>query len=381
VQADGKLVAAGRTDNIMALARYRRDGALDPSFGNGGRVTTDLTSGSPERITALAQQADGKLVAAGEAVSGPDPRGTIFDFALTRYNPDGSLDPTFGSGGTVTTDFADDNDEAAAVVVQPDGKLVIAGSATTGIGQDPFPRTLIDFALARYNPDGSLDSTFGQGGKVTTNFIDGTDRAAALVLQPDGKLVAAGLAFIETTPDIHNERTGFGLARYNPDGSLDPTFGTGGTVISDTPDLLRATALVRQPDGKLVAAGTAVGPNRNAPLALVRYNPDGSPDPTFGTGGTVVNDFGGVFQWPTGLVRQPDGKLAVAGGTDAFLLARFNPNGTPDPKFGTGGLVTTSLGPAGGGPEALAMQADGKLVAAGWQGGVQPDFALVRYRA
>jgi uncharacterized delta-60 repeat protein len=354
-----------------------RPGDLDNSFGRRGIVITDFGVGHWDIAETVLVQADGKLVAAGR---------TDNSLALARYRRNGALDPTFGNGGTVTTDFADDQDQASAVVVQPDGKLVIAGSAVTGVAD---ARKLIDFALARYNPDGSLDPTFGQGGKVTTNFIDGTDRAEALVLQPDGKLVAAGLAYIEVAADPRNDRTGFGLARYNPDGSLDSTFGQGGKVISDTPDLDRAAALVLQPDGKLVAAGTAVGADRNAPpLALARYNPDGSPDPAFGTGGTVVNDFGGVFWWPKGLVLQPDGKLAVAGySAGVFALARFDPGGTPDPTFGAGGLVTTSLGPAGGRAEALAMQADGKLVVAGWQsheppgpGVLEPDFALVRYR-
>jgi uncharacterized delta-60 repeat protein len=164
----------------LGLARYNPDGTLDPSFGTGGMVTTDIASNINE-ARALVQQADGKLVLAGFAVG---PAGS-FDFALARYNPDGTLDPSFGTGGTVTTDFANGDDFARALVVQANGKLVAAGPATTATGQD--------FALARYNPDGTLDPNFGTGGTVTTDFAGG-DLADALVMQADSKLVAAGEA-------------------------------------------------------------------------------------------------------------------------------------------------------------------------------------------
>jgi uncharacterized delta-60 repeat protein len=174
--------------------------------------------------------------------------GGFGDFALARYLPEGSLDPTFGVGGKVTTDFGG-FESAGALVRQPDGKLVAAGRA----GED--------FALARYLPDGSLDPTFGVGGKVTTDFtgVEGTDTAGALVLQPNGKLVAAGAACLNFTCD-------FALARYLPKGRLDPSFGDGGKVTTDFGDSDVSGALVRQPDGKLVAAGRA-----GDDFALARY--------------------------------------------------------------------------------------------------------------
>jgi uncharacterized delta-60 repeat protein len=189
VVQDRKLVAAGvafssETGDDFGLARFNANGGLDRRFGTGGKVTTDITpSGSPDEANALIQQADGKLVAAGVA-----PTQTGSSFALARYNPDGTLDASFGTGGTVTTDF---NGGANALVVQVDGRLVAAGQA----GED--------FGLARYHPNGTLDSTFGTGGTVTTEFAGSSDAAFALAVQADGKLVAAG-----------GTGSAFALARY-----------------------------------------------------------------------------------------------------------------------------------------------------------------------
>ena len=212
LQPDGKLVAAGqfedpRTFTVrFALVRYLPDGRLDPTFGIGGRVTSDFEGG---RAEALVLQPDGKLVAAGFLRNG----GTQ-DFVLVRYLPDGHLDPSFGVGGMVTTDFGND-DRASSLVLQPDGKLVAAGDSNAGVSGD--------FTVVRYLPDGRLDPSFGVGGAVTTDF-GGSDLARALVLQPDGKLVAAG----EGGPGAD-----FVLARYLPDGRLDATFGVGGKVTTD----------------------------------------------------------------------------------------------------------------------------------------------------
>jgi uncharacterized delta-60 repeat protein len=359
-----KLVAAGvafssETGDDFALARFNANGGLDGSFGTGGKVTTDITpSGSPDEVNALIQQADGRLVAAGVTLG---PVGT-FDFALARYSPDGALDPSFGTGGIVSTDIAGNPDYARALVQQVDGKLVAAGRTDTLTGTD--------FGLARYNPDGTLDASFGTGGVVTTDIASNNiDEARALVRQTDGRLVAAGFAVGPAgTFD-------FALARYNPDGALDPSFGTGGTVTTDIgggDDFAHALAV--QADGKLVAAGVAPTATGLA-FALARYNPDGMLDASFGTGGTATTDLiGGA----NALVVQVDGKLVAAGvaGQD-FGLARYNPNGALDPSFGTGGTVTTDFAGGSDAAFALALQADGKLVAAGGTGSA---FALARYR-
>jgi uncharacterized delta-60 repeat protein len=370
VVQDGKVVAAGfgtvgSTVNF-ALARYNRDGTLDRTFGTGGRVTTGF--GNAAQATALVVQADGKLVAAGIAFTDAGEH-----FALARYRRDGTLDSTFGVGGKVTTDFAEGDAGAHALVVQADGKLVAAGFVNSG--------TAADFALARYRQNGTLDPTFGTGGKVVTDMGGAFDSAHALVVQ-DGRPVAAGITF---TGDIPSGN--FALARYRPNGTLDPTFGTGGRVVTDIAGAFdEAHALVVQ-DGKLVAGGTAFT-GTTADFALARYRHDGTLDPSFGTGGKVTTDVSagalGGDDLVNALVVQ-DGKLVAAGfafpGTFDFALARYRDNGALDPTFGDGGKVTTDFARGEDRAEGLVVQGD-RLVAAGSTIGVSGGqrFALARYR-
>jgi uncharacterized delta-60 repeat protein len=372
-QPDGKLVAAGFTvaGGVwagFALARYLPDGSLDPVFGTGGRAVT--SAGGLRSALALARQPDGKLVAAGW---GAVP-GSLRDFALARYLPDGTLDPAFGTGGTVMTDFDGLSDQASALVLQPDGKLVAAGGATVREGTFVYS----GFGLARYNPDGSLDPSFGVGGRVFTRVSSGSGFIHALALQPDGKLVAAGSA-------SGSGGSTFAVLRYHPDGSLDAGFGTGGLATTHFgTGFDGAYALFLEPDGKLVAAGRAsVGGVWQ--FALVRHLSSGALDPAFGSGGRVVTPFGAESQ-AQALVRQPDGKLVAAGragplgGGQDFALARYTSDGALDPTFGTGGTVRTDFVGSGDWAYALALQPDGKLVAAGYsyEGGIG-RFALARY--
>ncbi|MDQ3774620.1 MAG: hypothetical protein M3461_09740 [Pseudomonadota bacterium] len=377
VQPDGRLVAAGTAfvggSRDFALARYHPDGSLDTGFGSGGLVLTDFGWGADDGAAALAIQPDGKLVAAGFSnAGGPGD----FDFALARYNPDGSLDTGFGVGGTLRTSFGGNSEGANALVIQPDGKIVAAGFSDGGTPGD------LDFALARYNPDGSLDPSFSGGGFRT--FFGGTSESAkALVIQPDGKLVAAGFSNGGGADDFD-----FALARYNPDGNLDPSFGGGGfrTFLGGSSE--GANALVVQPDGKLVAAGFSnAGDPGDFDFALVRYLPDGSLDTGFGFGGTLRTFFGGDSEGANALVIQTDGKLIAAGFSNGagpddfdFAVARYNTDGGLDPSFSGGGFRTFLGGGNFEGAEALAIQPDGKLVAAGFSNsGGDDDFALTRY--
>jgi uncharacterized delta-60 repeat protein len=383
IQQDGKLVAAGTsnigsdTDRHFALVRYHANGKLDGSFGTGGKATTTIGPGGGVSFggphpggafaNALAIQKDGKLVAAGACAAWPPPG--CGDFALARYNANGTLDTSFGRGGIVTTPIGDG---VSALAIQKDGKLVAAGRSAgpTGLGR---------FALVRYNANGRLDTSFGRGGKATTQ-IAGTKRpgygagASALAIQQDGKLVAAGWS--------GNGYVGaFWLVRYNANGTLDTSFGRGGKATTPTgtcPDCVSALAI--QQDGKLVAAGTSYHNQRGNldRFALVRYNANGTLDGSFGRGGKVTTPTGGA----SALAIQQDGKLVAAGSrNNRFALVRYNPNGTLDGSFGRGGKVTTpiTIG-SGAGASALAIQQDGKLVAAGWSGnGSASRFALVRY--
>lgn len=343
--------------SITPTRAHAAAGDLDPSFGIGGKVTTDF-SGSDDHATAVLQQADGKIIAIGYSfppASGPR-------FVLARYNTDGSLDPSFGSGGKVITSFFDRGDLAFAGVLQPDGKIIAAGTTTDANGS-------LNFGLARYNPNGSLDLSFGTGGKVLTNFSGALSQATALALQPDGKIVAGG----ET--DAFTPNPNFALARYNADGSLDNTFGSGGKVITDFSgnfDIIND--LVIQSDGKIVAGGRAdlVSDPRNGVFALARYNADGSLDLSFGAGGKVTTDFFGSIDDIRGLALQSDGKIVAAGiaagsnpGDIEVALARYNPNGSLDSSFGSGGKATNALGSTDSQAFAVTLTSGGKLVIAG----------------
>jgi uncharacterized delta-60 repeat protein len=220
----------------------------------------------------------------------------------------GDLDPTFGAGGKVTTDFGG-FDIASDVAVQPDGRIVVVGETFSALNF---------WAIARYLPDGTLDAGFGTGGKTTTGF-DATSGSSAttVLLQSDGKIVAAGFA-----RGIGATTIGFSLARYETSGALDPTFGAGGTVFTPYGGIAADAAI--QADGKIVAVGSS-GPH----FALVRYDADGSLDPTFGVGGEVITDFGGADS-ANAVALQGDGRLVAAGSMEAvvgspadFAVARY----------------------------------------------------------
>lgn len=364
IQPDGKIVVAGVVFNPgsdtgldFLLIRYNPDGSLDPTFGSGGKVITHILDGF-DIAQAVAIQNDGKIVVAG---------GTT-DFALVRYNADGTLDSTFGSGGIVTTDFFGSFDEVRDLAIQTDGRLVVTGTADG-------PTHLGDFTLVRYKADGSLDPTFGSGGKVTTDFAGLHDEPNALVIQTDGRIVVVGLSNI-------GSKAVFALARYNINGDLDAAFGVGGKTTTDS---LNGNAfdVALQSNGKIVVAGGARG------LVLARYNSDGGLDPTFGGGGTVTSNFFSFDATATGLAIQADGRIVAVGevfffgSRSAFALARYDSSGTLDPTFGSGGQVFTDFPGSLDGARAVALQADGKIVAAGLaeEFNTGLNVALTRYLA
>lgn len=385
LQADGKIVAVGiRFVGISAatgdfvVARYNADGSIDRTFGSRGSVVTDF--GMTESASAVAIQPDGKIVVAG----GTYPTFPFLGFyALARYNPDGSLDTSFGNGGLVVTTFNSEGAFASALAIQPDGKILAAGTKYINFTTDESSDT--DFAIARYNSDGSLDATFGSGGEIATDFNQRNDDALAIILQSDGKIVAAGDATsLATFID-------FALTRYLPDGSLDAAFGTGGKVETDFggKNLDQARSAVLQADGKIVVAGTTVSKNGlTQQFGIARYSSSGIQDTTFGRRGLATVNFGSSGQIAHTVLLQPDGKLVMVGLSDNessdsdFLIARINGNGTLDSTFGTAGEVRTSLGDLNGGANAGLLQSDGKIVAVGFNAtptrkGV--DFALTRY--
>ncbi|MGH9267957.1 MAG: hypothetical protein ACRD0D_07255, partial [Acidimicrobiales bacterium] len=266
IQPDGKIVAAGRGSGVdsgsdFALARYNPDGTLDASFGGDGTLTTDLGGTASDVAHALAIEPGGKIVAAGWSRVGDSA-----DFALARYNPDGTLDTSFGGDGTLTTDFAGGYDESAALALQGD-KVVVAGrtQVPSMFPYDPQYNPG-DFALARYNPDGTLDASFGGDGTVTTDIGAGSgDAATALAVDPEGRLVAGG----GSTALKIGSPARFALARYSPDGALDPAFGKGGAVTLDIGDDLDYIQALTFHGGKILALGVSV--EDLAEFALARF--------------------------------------------------------------------------------------------------------------
>jgi uncharacterized delta-60 repeat protein len=299
-QPDGKTVIGGET--IVAGtalsqwlgARDTETGALDPTFDGDGIVVTPFADPPAAVVFDLALQPDGKIVAVGEA------RGSSLDLTVLRYNPDGSLDPSFGSGGKVLTDFgtpaAATVDGARAVALSADGKIVVAG-LTRPLGR----LHEANFALARYNADGSLDSSFGAGGRVVTDF-GGNDSASDLGLRGDGKIVAAGLTGGAFFSDPH-----IALARYTASGTPDTTFAGTGRLVSDAG---YASSILLDPGGKIVLAGSR-GTGTPPDALLMRLDASGSLDASFGSGGKA--DAGAASLLFTDLAFDQRGRILAVG--------------------------------------------------------------------
>jgi uncharacterized delta-60 repeat protein len=385
VQADGKLVAVGTTyknndfsGEDFAITRYNTDGTLDPTFGRGGKVRTDFP-GLAAVPSSVVIQPDGKIVVAGGAFP-------LFTFAgnfeVVRYNSNGTLDRTFGNGGIVTTNFPEGS-YANDVALQADGKIIAAGTVFVDFIIGESSNT--DFALARYNPDGTPDTTFGSGGQVMTDFVGVEDDAFSVLIQPDGKIVAVGSANDPVT------NYDFAAARYLSNGALDTTFGAGGKVRTDFGDqnFDRARSAALQTDGKIVAAGFAISHGGGVQnFAVARYTSAGVLDTTFSNDGLTQIDFGDCCQSANKVLLQSDGKIITVGYANTedsdsdFLLARLTTRGAIDTTFGIGGKVRTSFGDLNGGANGAVLQPDGKIVAVGFQATfttVRAEFALARY--
>jgi uncharacterized delta-60 repeat protein len=351
-----------------------------------GVVTTNL-GGTYDWPYAVAVQPDGKVVVAGVSNAAGS-----YDFALARYNPDLGLDRSFGKDGTVITDLGGGWDWAYAVALQPDGKIVVGGvSDVTGSKS---------FALVRYNPNGSLDATFADGGRMTQDLRPLTGEVIhGLVIEPDGKILVAGVSYEEKVAVDPNGD--FIVAQYLPDGRPDPAFGVGGVATTDFGDSAydEAYALVRQRDGKILLGGYTfsngggkvgdghggnVVPTGVDNLALARYNPDGLPDDGFGDHGKVVVDAGTIDEEIHGLAVTPDDQIIAAGFVNGekrgqLMLARFTSDGKLDHCFGTEGFAIMAPSRAQK-LDSVTLQPDGMIVAGGQVApGTSGDFAVVRY--
>jgi uncharacterized delta-60 repeat protein len=343
-------------------------GDLDKSFGHKGRVMTKL--GQPnEALNDIAIQPDGKIVAVGVSSATDLRQSHVGGFAVTRYRPSGKLDPSFAGDGVQITGFKNADARLHAVAVQPDGKVVAVGYIASEAEEDHYPP---EFAIVRYERDGSLDHGFGSGGIVRSNVAALTGsgssqaRATDVALQVDGSILVAG----GVEPPI--DEVGF-VARYLADGQIDSSFSDDGVVTGPASDY---QALAVQPDNRIVAAGR-YGPHPWMDLALARFAPDGTPDTTFSEDGFLSTGlFGGegasqyTAEGAQDLVLQPDGALVVSGFVTgnclkcgaATFLSRHVLDGSFDSSFGTDGVVSLP-GPTQGG-SGLALEDDGKLLVA-----------------
>ena len=304
--------------------------------------------------------------------------GGNYDFALARYNSNGSLDTSFDSDGKLTTSIGTGNDFALGMVLQSDGKIVVVGRSNNGSNDD--------FALARYNANGSLDTSFSGDGKQTTPFGSGDDAAFSVAVQADGKIVVAGYS------DVGGGNFDFALARYDVSGNLDTgNFGTPGNLTgklttpigtgSDT-----AAALALQADGKIVLAGRSHSGSSDL-MALARYTTTGALDSSFDGDGKLTASLGNIDNYAKRVAIQSDTKIVVGGytgdgnATYNFALARFDASGAADNTFDGDGKLTTVIPSGTSFAYAMAIQTDGKIVLAGYvDKGSDRAFALARYR-
>src|SRR5687768_16600132 len=357
IQPSGKIVVAGysnlpssASNQDFALTRYNVDGSLDNTFSGDGKLLTNF--GGDDAAFDIAVQSNGKIIAAGQKFNSTN---GLDDVALARYNSNGTLDTTFSGDGKVVTDFGGaDNGSWGGLAIQSNGKIVVAGYMYSG--------TDYNFAVYRYNSNGTLDTTFSGDGIAIGNFgLGRQDYSTDLVLQSDGKIVIAG-----RTGDANGNNNNFAIVRLNPNGTADPTFSGDGRVTTNFGADDYAVGVALQADGKIVVVG-----QKSGYFVIVRYNTNGSLDTTFnGTGKRLFNFMPGGSSYASDVIVQTNGNILVLGGTnfggdDDFALVRLNSNGNFDTTFSGDGKVTVDFGGQDDG-YALALEPlDGKYVVGG----------------
>ncbi|MBE9225656.1 DUF4347 domain-containing protein [Phormidium sp. LEGE 05292] len=388
LQPDGKILSTGSGlspgSNLFSLTRYNIDGSLDTTFGNSGKVTTDIYSGTApdrDRGQVVLVQPDGKIVVAGPTTIKLPAAYTYLDsFALVRYNSDGSLDTSFGDNGKALFRPGYLGAELGKAVLQPDGKIILVEDATSSSGISPF-------VLQRFNSNGSFDTTFGSlptypdymVGSSLTISVNNINSARDAVLQPDGKLVVLGFGtnLLTGGPDTSRSLT---LLRFK-NGSFDYTFGTLGitrSLFQILPNdfsfsLYSQAKFALTADGKIVVAADGTS-SQGATSILLRYNSDGSLDPDFGIGGRITTS---AITTVAGVAIDSNGRISVAGQANGdFVLMRYSSTGSLDTSFGNNGKVTTDFGTTTDNPLQLVTQPDGKIVLTGTANG---NFVMARY--
>ena len=349
VQPNGRVVAAGGGGpaSSFCVVRLRSaNGTLDPTFGSGGKRVVDFGS-DDESVHGAALQPDGKIVLAGDSRLQP---------AVVRLKANGALDTSFDGDGKKLFSWGAIG-RVTAVVIAPNGKILLGGFSGPEGG---------NIQVARMTAKGALDTTFGAGGIATVDF-GGTEFGEAIARQADGRVLVAG----------RSSAGGAVVARLRATGALDPDFGSGGRVT--LPGGGSLSAVLVQPDRNIVVAGNASG---SAMMTVTRLKPDGSLDATFGSGGTTTVAFGSLANPLGGAARRPDGKIVIAGYTqdgEDVAVARLNADGSLDATFGAAGKATVDFGVATFG-NAVALAPNGRIVVAGQKTGGD-DFAVARLLA
>ena len=374
-QADGKLVLAGYSNNSgntdYSIVRLNADGSLDSSFGTGGKLLIPVGDYLDQAYSVI-QQADGKLVLAGYSNRVGDN-----DYSIVRLNADGTLDTDFGTGGKLLIAVSSLTDIAYDVIQQTDGKLVLVGNSNTYNGSDS------DFSIIRLNADGTLDTSFGTGGKSIIPVGSTWDYARSVIQQSDGKLLVAGYSLLGVSNSFDMT-----VVRLHPNGLLDssfsdPVFRIPGKVFLPRFENDAALSVIQQSDGKVVLAGY----NQNGSsydFSAVRLNLDGSMDLGFGNGGKVTIPVGSASDYAFSIIQQADGKLVIAGisnngSNDDFSIVRLTTDGSLDTSFGIGGKSLIPVGTSTDYAHSVIQQADGKLVLAGYSyNGGNNDFSIIR---
>lgn len=366
-QSDHSLLVAGYSisngANVFVLSRLFPDGNLDTGFGLNGFVQIQI--GTDALCYAMTLQSDGKILLAGGASTAAN---VSKDFAVLRLLSTGVPDSSFAGDGIQTVSFGSGDEIARAVLVQPDGNILVSGTATTGNNSL--------FAIARLKTDGVLDPAFSGDGKNVLGIGTIFSNGYGMALLPDGKILMTGAAKFGMADDV-------ALARFLPNGLIDNTFGTSGAVVTNLgSDADSGNSIAIQPDGKILVAGIT-GADRD--FALLRYLPDGSLDPDFGSQGVVITDFFGSDDYANGVILQPNGNILVSGyayfdGKPDFAMARYLPSGALDPDFGLNGKVTTDISNGYDFGFPVILETDGKILQAGYSYfDLHTAFAALRY--
>jgi len=372
---DGKIVAVGYSyvpsaaTQDFAVARYNVNGILDNTFSSNGLLITNFNG--KDLAFDIAIQPNRRIVVAGQVCAAPNTKGAC-DLAVARYNPDGTLDTSFSGDGKLTTDYGgSSNGSKGGIAIQPDGKILVGGFMYNGTDND--------FAVYRYNANGSLDTTFSTDGKAKFGFGTGRqDNAEDIILQSNGKILVIG-----ETCNSSNVNCDFAILRLNTNGALDKTFNGTGKVRTNMGADDKAWAVALQSDGRIVVVGGKYTSTLSY-FAVARYTTTGQLDPTFNTTGRrIFSVIPGTNSYASDVLVQPDNKIVIAGsaqnGQYDFALVRLNGNGSFNNTFNGSGKLTLDFGGDDFGLALDIQPSDGKYVMAGYtDDGTQRDFALTR---